>query len=72
MYNVYSITDGIVESEESFDDYESALYYFGDLVRNESDTRDTKDDYVETTVHLFDGHESSMNLLHDVTIEVRA
>ena len=72
MYNVYSLTDGMVDRERSFDSLEEAAYYYADLVRDERDMRDTVPQYVETTVHLFDANESSMNMLAETCIGPRA
>lgn len=69
MYNVYSLTEGMVDNEQSFNDFEDAVYYYGDVIHQENALRDSMPDYAETTVHLFDAHQSSMNLLAEHTIE---
>ena len=64
MYNAYSIIDGAVDQEESFDSYDDAMNYASKLEREYR--ADTERDY-ETTIHVNDT--VFQNLLLDVTIE---
>lgn len=64
MYNVYSIIDGAIDQEESFDSYDDALEYASELEREYR--ADTERDY-ETTIHV--NETVFQNLLLDVTIE---
>lgn len=64
MYNVYSIIEGAVDQEESFDSYDDAMGYASKLEREYR--ADTERDY-ETTIHVNDTF--NQNLLLDVTIE---
>lgn len=64
MYNVYSIIDGAVDQEESFDNYDDAIDYASKLEREYR--ADTERDY-EATIHVNDT--VFQNLLLDVTIE---
>ncbi len=71
MYNVYRIIEGAIDYEASFHDAEQALACYIDLVDNETRAQ-AEGNYPGATVHLFDAHESSMTMLAELTIELRA
>lgn len=64
MYNVYTLTDGLIGVEESFDDLSSAHDYYRAVIASELAYREREStagrDYAETTVHFFDAHEAAM------------
>jgi len=62
MYNVYSIIEGAINYEASFNDIEEAIYCYTDLLHNER-AMQSEGNYPGATVHLFDAHESSMTML---------
>lgn len=64
MYNVYSIIEGAIDQEESFDNYAEAIDYASELEREYR--ADTDRDY-ETTIHV--NETVFQNLLVDITIE---
>ncbi len=64
MYNVYSIIEGAIDEEESFDNYAEAIDYTNQL--EQYYRADAERDY-ETTIHVNDT--VYQNLLVDVTIE---
>lgn len=64
MYNTYSIIDGAIDQEASFDNYDDALEYASKLEREYR--ADTERDY-EATIHV--NETVFQNLLVDITIE---
>lgn len=72
MYRVYTLTDGELLVDEEFKDSSSAHAYYratidAELAHKERETSKGRA-YEETTVHLFDGHESAMSPIAEYCI----
>jgi hypothetical protein len=71
MYSVYSLTDGITDNENIFDNFDDAFEYWEAVVGMELILKNDSEEYAETTVHLFDAHDASMNLLAEYCITAK-